>query len=164
MGHVPFSVGLSGALAMDQDSIEHLTGYLNALRVTPISGQTADLQASLPYREDLQHAKIEMPSDSLLDGGFIAIKIVIAERLQQLNVGETVNFVVKEFDFGIFVKKGIDFMDNEWTVRRDPDINGNLNFAIQMQWQYQKGTAKLIIDRNGIPVSFERGSRGFRRK
>ena len=128
------------------------------------SGQIANLQAFLPYRKDLQRAEIRMPGDSLLDGGFIATKILIAERLQQLKVGDVTNFVVKEFDFGIFVNKGIDFMDNKWKVRRDPDTNGNLNFAIEMQWQYQKGTATLILDPNGIPLSFERGPRVFRRK
>ncbi len=129
-----------------------------------VSGQIANLQASLPYQEGLQRADIHMPPDNLLDGGFIAMKALIGARLKQLAVGETKNLVVKEFDFGIFVNSGFDLMDNAWLVRRDEDTNGNMNFAIQMQWQYQKGTAKLVLDRNGFPVSFERGPRAFRRK
>jgi imidazolonepropionase-like amidohydrolase len=54
-GHVPYAVGLNEVLAEHQASIEHLTGYLDALN-SPDTGRTlrtSNVSALREYREDL---------------------------------------------------------------------------------------------------------------
>jgi len=57
VGHVPWSVGLSGVLASGQTTIEHLTGYDDALEgdTSPVVGQRSQWNEIVRY----QHARLD---------------------------------------------------------------------------------------------------------
>ena len=124
-----------------------------------LAGQIANMQATLPYKQNPEQVRIQVPDNTILDAPFIGAKAWIAPRLLEIEIGKTVDFAVKEFDFGYFVNRDFDLQDGSWIVQRMSETD----FAISISSQYQQTTAKMILSGEGIPELFQKGTRSFRR-
>ena len=102
-GHVPDAVGLSRALAVGQDSIEHLTGFLEALRVADGASPRDAAQLSLTQRWSLPEvsdtALRQIAEDVAASGSWncptllVYAKIVGVDEANQLFAAPEMRFV-----------------------------------------------------------------------